>query len=147
MELVLTRFKFTPKFTIGFLTINGVFECFTCEDTVREVKGQPVEKWKVYGETAIPYGRYKVIINFSNRFKRFLPLLINVPGFEGIRMHIGNWAKDTEGCILPGETMMIDGVGKSVAAFTKLYAQLLNAQHRNDEIWITVKSGTWNSRK
>lgn len=147
MEIVLTRFQFTPKFTIGFITINGIFECFTCEDTVREIPGQPVEQWKIKGETAIPYGRYKVIINMSTRFKRFLPLLIDVPGFTGIRIHIGNWSKDTDGCILPGTTRLVDGVGKSAQAFTKLYAQMLNAQHRNDEMWITVRKGTWNDRK
>ena len=147
MDLVLTRIQFTPKFTIGFLTINGIFECFTCEDTVRERVGVPVEQWKIKGETAIPYGRYKVIINMSPRFKRFLPLLIDVPGFTGIRIHIGNWSKDTDGCILPGQTRLVDGVGKSTAAFTKLYAQMLNAQHRSEEMWITVKAGSWNDRK
>lgn len=147
MELILTRFQFDPKFTIGFITVNGVFECFTCEDTVREIPNVPVKQWKVMGITAIPYGRYEVKITFSPRFKRMLPLLLQVPGFEGIRIHPGNYASDTDGCILPGTTRLSNGVGNSRIAFNHLYAQLLNADHRDDNVWITIKKGQWNDRK
>jgi hypothetical protein len=96
VELRLTRKEFTDRSTIGELHVNGVFECFTLEDTVRPVK--------IKGETAIPEGRYEVVVNFSERFQRPLPLLLNVPNFEGVRIHPGNTDKDTEGCILVGWT-------------------------------------------
>ena len=90
MELTLTRTDFTNDSTIGELSVNGKFECFTLEDKVRPVK--------IKGMTAIPAGAYEVVINFSERFQRPLPLLLNVPNFDGIRIHAGNTAKDTEGC-------------------------------------------------
>lgn len=147
MELVLTRYKLDPKFTLGFITVNGNFECFTCEDPVREIPGQPVKAWKVQDDTAIPYGRYEVQVTFSPKFGRMLPLLLQVPGFEGIRIHSGNYAKDTSGCILPGQVVLPNGVGKSLLAFNHLYAQILNADHRDDQVWITVRRGTWQDRK
>lgn len=146
MNLELRRIQFTDKFTIGVLLLNGRFQCLTCEDKVREIEGLPVAEWKVYGETAIPYGTYKVIVNFSNRFKRHLPLLLNVPGFEGIRIHVGNWAKDTDGCILPGERRLVDGVGKSLAAFNRLYPLILNAHNNGEDITMTVTKGTRRER-
>ena len=79
---------------IGDMYLNGEFFCYTLEDEVR-AKGE-----KVYGKTAIPDGTYKVIVNRSNRFKRDMPLLLDVPMFEGIRIHSGNSAKDSSGCIL-----------------------------------------------
>lgn len=81
---------------IGELTIDGVHQCFTLEDKVREKK--------IFGKTAIPPGRYEVTVSFSNHFQKKLPLLMNVPNFEGVRIHSGNTAKDTEGCILVGMT-------------------------------------------
>ena len=84
MHLVLKRQPSTSKSTSGALSIDGKFECFTLEDVVRAKKSA--------GQTAIPAGTYKVIINQSNRFKRLLPLLLNVPGFEGVRIHTGNYA-------------------------------------------------------
>ena len=85
-----------PKenYTIGELYIEGEYFCDTLEDTVRDEK--------IAGQTAIPYGKYEIIVNRSPRFKRDLPLLLEVPNFEGIRIHRGNTAKDTSGCILVG---------------------------------------------
>lgn len=74
--------------------------CWTLEDTVREVPGQPVVSWKVFGSTAIPRGLFPVTSTFSNRFQKVLPQLMQVPGFAGVRIHGGNTAADTEGCIL-----------------------------------------------
>jgi Family of unknown function (DUF5675) len=73
--------------TLGNLYVDGQYECFTLEDVVREVPEEAVEKWKVPGETAIPVGTYDVIVTLSNRFQRLLPLLMKVPGFEGVRIH------------------------------------------------------------
>lgn len=111
---------------IGELTIDGVFECFTLEDVERPVK--------IKNETAIPKGTYKVIINQSNRFKRLLPLLLNVPGFEGIRIHSGNSNHNTEGCILVGQTRSKDYIGKSRKAFNKLFEKMQAAKN----ITITI---------
>lgn len=120
MELKIQRQPSTDFATAGKLFVNGVFECFTLEDVVRPVK--------IKGQTAIPAGTYKVIINQSNRFKRLLPLLINVPNFEGVRIHPGNTAADTEGCILVGDILSRDRVSKSIPAFNRLFAKMLTAK-------------------
>jgi hypothetical protein len=127
MLIELHRRIFTEHSTIGDLLIDGEFLCFTLEDPVRDIK--------IPGETAIPYGRYKVIITHSNRFKRLLPLLLNVPNFEGIRIHPGNTAADTEGCILVADTKGPDFVGCSRSAFNRLFPILQNSP---DEIWIEI---------
>ena len=146
MLILLKRIVFDPKFTIGFISINGRFECWTCEDAVREVEGKTVEQWKIKGETAIPYGEYNVIVNMSNRFKRMLPLLENVPGFEGIRIHPGNTAADTEGCILPGKNTLPNGVSESRKAFDPFYAQILNARHRSEKVSLRIVNAHWVER-
>ena len=120
MKLVLKRLHKTQNSTIGELTVDGLFQCYTLEDIEREVK--------IKSETAIPKGTYKVIINHSNRFKRLLPLLIDVPGFEGIRIHSGNSNHDTEGCILVGETRSKDFISKSRKAFDKLFEKMKKAE-------------------
>ena len=107
MELQVKRTDLTDESTIGELSVNGEFECYTLEDKVRPVK--------IAGKTAIPAGRYEVIINFSQRFGRPLPLLLNVPDFEGVRIHPGNTDADTEGCILVGDTKKPNFVGDSRA--------------------------------
>ena len=97
MELNLYRHTYNTKEDkniIGDLFIDGVFFCHTLEDEKR------ADGLKVYGETAIPSGTYNVILNRSNRFKRIMPLLLDVPMFKGIRMHGGNTSKDSHGCPL-----------------------------------------------
>lgn len=111
MELLIKRLHKTSNSTIGELSINGKFECYTLEDVERDIK--------VYGKTAIPKGKYDVVMTLSNRFKVVLPLLLKVPNFEGVRIHAGNTAKDTEGCILLGQTRGIDFVGSSKKAMAK----------------------------
>ncbi len=122
MNLELKRLSFGEDHTIGRLTLDGRFLCYTLEDKVREVIGEPVSSWKVQNQTAIPKGVYPVIITMSARFKTRLPLLMDVPGFSGIRIHTGNSSKDTEGCILVGSTW--DGksgwIGSSKVAFSIL---------------------------
>jgi len=126
MELVIKRLYRTENSTIGELTVDGVFECFTLEDKERDVK--------IKGETAISKGTYKIIINKSNRFKRLLPLLINVKNFEGVRIHSGNTNHDTEGCILVGKTRSKDFIGQSRKAFDKLFKKMQAA----DKITLTI---------
>ena len=116
MELSLIRKEFTTESTIGDLLIDGKFYSFTLEDMYRDKKIKSV--------TAIPYGVYEVIINFSNRFQRPMPLLLNVPGFDGIRIHNGNKAEHTEGCILVGFTKGKDFIGNSKSAFIQFMPKL-----------------------
>src|SRR5260221_11747043 len=100
MKIRVERQIFDDESTLGELFIDGAEECYILEDKVREVPNQPVEEWKVPHLTAIPYGTYKLIINHSQRFNRDLPLLLNVPGFQGIRLHPGNYAGANTGCFL-----------------------------------------------
>jgi len=118
MKLLLQREPSTKKSTAGKLFLDGAFECYTLEDIVRE-RGV-----KVYGQTAIPAGTYQVLLTQSPRLKRVLPLLLNVPGFEGIRIHPGNKAEDTDGCILVGDAPAPDWLGQSKVAFDRLFAKL-----------------------
>ena len=116
MELQIKRTDFSEESTIGELSVNGVFECYTLEDKVRPVK--------IAEKPAIPSGRYEVIINFSQRFQKQLPLLLNVPNYEGVRIHSGNTAANTEGCILVGETKTDNFVGESRWAFNRLFEKM-----------------------
>ena len=127
MKLHLKRLHRTDKSTIGELTIDGKFECYTLEDIERDVK--------IKSETAIPKGTYKVIINQSNRFKRLMPLLLNVPNFEGVRIHAGNTNHDTEGCILVGRTRGVDFIGQSRKAYDSLFKKM---QEAKEDITLTI---------
>lgn len=114
MLLELKRLYFKDYYTIGKLYINGDYFCDTLEDTYRP------NGIKVYGETCIPEGTYKVIINISKRFGVMMPLLLDVLGFVGIRIHPGNTDKDTLGCILVGENKVKGGLINSRIAFNNL---------------------------
>lgn len=100
MNLLLLRNVFTDKSTIGDLLVDSNFFCYTLEDVVR-LPGQ-----KEQGVTAIPTGKYEVVLSMSNRFKKLLPELLNVPNFTGVRMHGGNTSEDTEGCIILAKTIV-----------------------------------------
>lgn len=138
MLMRLLRNESAFGWTLGRLFIDGQFECFTCEDVVRPL-GQ-----KIAGQTAIPAGTYRVVINVSPRFSAIakrevrLPLLLDVPNFEGIRIHVGNRAEHTDGCILPGLGYDEQGVRQSQQAFDRLMAKLELAQANADPIWIVI---------
>ena len=127
--LTLKRDTYTNKTTIGKLYLNDVFICDTLEDVCRDLNKDgdlnDLGESKIYGETARPSGIYKVIINMSPRFKKLLPRLIDVPGYDGVLIHMGNFAKDTHGCILVG-TRGIDVLqgGTSLKALAKLMTEL-----------------------
>lgn len=133
MNIRVLRKTFTEESTIGELSINGQFECFTLEDKVRAVK--------IHGKTAIPTGIYEVVITFSDRFKKPLPLLLNVPNFAGIRIHPGNKAADTEGCLLVGTTKAKDFVGSSKVAFKALFEKI-EAAAKKEKVFIEIVGGT-----
>lgn len=138
MKIQLERVQLDPDVTIGALACDGEFVCWVCEDTVREVPGVPVEKWKIPGKTAIPAGSYRVEVTMSARFKRMLPILIAVPGFEGVRIHPGNTAADTEGCLLPGRIRLGKSVGQSVLAFNDVFARINEAIRRREVVSIDI---------
>ena len=126
MKLKLVREHGTKDYTHGKLYIEGIYFCDTIEDEERDVK--------VQDKTAIPLGTYKVIINMSNRFKKLMPLLLNVPNFTGIRIHSGNTKDDTEGCILVGKKLRDGFVGSSRATFKVLMSRLQGVKDITIEI-------------
>ena len=132
MKLELLRKEFTEKSTIGDFFIDGKRFCYSLEDVVRDIK--------ISGETAIPYGVYEVITNYSNRFKKVMPLIKDVPGFDGIRIHAGNTAENTEGCPLLGYTKDVDFVGKSNKAFYDFFV-LLQKGLDTGKVFITISKG------
>jgi hypothetical protein len=131
MELLLERRLLGPEVTIGQLFVDGWFECFTLEDTVRDIK--------IAGQTAIPTGKYEIIINNSKKFKKDLIQLLDVPGFTGIRIHAGNTATDTEGCILVGKVRALNMILESNAALNNLQPKVQAALNSNEKVWITIK--------
>lgn len=130
MKLKLTRIFKAETYTIGRLYIDGEFFCDVLEDRVRDLSKED----KVWGQTAIPYDTYKIIINYSNRFKRDLPLLLNVPQFEGIRIHPGNTAVDTHGCLLVGINTEKGKVTQSRITFDRLFAKIKNEKDLEIEV-------------
>lgn len=143
MEIKVKRI--TPidyPYTIGKMYIDGDYFCDTLEDRVRDLnKNGKFDNGevKVAGETAIPYGRYQVVVNMSPRFKRELPRLLNVPNFEGILIHRGNTDKDSSGCILVGENKVKGKVINSTPYEQKLVSTLKDVQNKGEEIWITIE--------
>lgn len=131
-RLKLIRNWFDDSWTIGELFIGDNFECYTLEDTVRNQKISKV--------TAIPPGTYEVVISFSNKFKKFLPLLLNVPEFSGIRIHPGNVAKDTEGCILVGKRKHSGFISNSREAMSDLMTKLEDMV-KKEKVFIEIVGG------
>lgn len=142
MKLILFRKYKKERYTIGNLYVDGRYFCDTLEDVVRDRNDDgdlnDVGEAKVYGETAIPRGVYKVVVNLSNTFKRRLPLLLDVPHFVGIRIHRGNSVRDTSGCILVGENKMRGMVINSTKYELRLTDLLERAQERNEPIEIEI---------
>lgn len=132
MRLKLERTWCGAACTIGTMYVDGKAECFTLEDVVRP------DGVKVYGETAIPAGVYGVIVTPSNRFKRDLPLVENVPGFEGIRIHPGNTAADTQGCILVGVAKTPTSVTHSREAFDRLFQKIKESIGAGEKVTLEV---------
>lgn len=152
MNIVLKRRYKGISYTIGSLFINDEYFCDTLEDIDRYLNDsmsiEDIERIKVYGETAIPYGTYKVDMDtISPKFKDRtwakpyngkLPRLDNVKRFEGVLIHVGNSKQDTLGCILVGENKQVGKVINSTFTFNKLMNVLLEANARGEEIEITI---------
>lgn len=143
MEILVKRVAKRPTYTIGKMFINGEYFSDTLEDTERGLTQDTplsiIKNKKIAGSTAIPTGRYEVIINRSPKFKRNLPRLQNVPGFDGILIHRGNTDKDTAGCILVGENKVVGKVINSTGYELKLVEILTKAQNNKELITITIE--------
>jgi len=140
MKITLQRQPSVGGATIGRVSIDGTFACFSLEDEIREVVGQPVGNWKIKGATAIPAGLYRVTLEDSPRFGPGTLTINGVPGFSGVRMHGGNTAEDTEGCPLLGlrvtETTIVGGTSRPAVALVqqRVRAALASGQ----QVWIDI---------
>lgn len=139
MTLTLDRKYKLPTYTIGKLYINGKYFCDTLEDKDRgltdDMTVSEISNIKIKNKTAIPTGTYKITITYSNRFKKNMPLINDVKGFEGIRIHSGNTDKDTEGCVLVGFNKVKGNVINSRDTYNKLFSIL----SKSNNITITIK--------
>ena len=142
MKLELYRKYRKNGYTIGLLYANGNFVCNTLEDTDRGLTNAMSERQiatiKIKGKTAIPTGTYPIIVTYSQRFKKQMPLLCNVKGFEGIRVHSGNIANDTEGCILCGMNTKVGEITSSRAWTEKVYSLINNAISKRESVTIDI---------
>jgi hypothetical protein len=146
LEFSLVRKYFNEEYTIGKLSADNVYLCDTLEDKVRDLQDRNHDgdfndpgEGKVYGKTAIPYGRYQILFTYWKKHNRMAPLLQNVPGFTGIFIHSGNTAADSEGCILPGENKE-----KGKVLYSKYHVNIIEnlihgALRDGKEVYITIK--------
>lgn len=149
MNITLQRFEQTEVFMYGRLYVNGLFHSHTLEDTVRADVSAETCKGKQPGKTAIPEGTYEVTLTFSDRFKKLLPILFNVPCFTAIRIHGGNTEADSEGCILVGAEVIenrnpnnpssIAGIARCSVVLNDLIRKMQSVE-RLEKIYIEVKN-------
>jgi len=147
MRLILYRRWQLPLYTIGRLFIAFSFFCNTLEDTVRKLKDlnndgdfDDPEEGKIYGDTAIPEGNYRITLEYSPTFKRVLPYLHDVPGFSGVMIHSGNSQADTKGCILVGENKLKGRVINSRAWELALTEKIREAINKEEEVTISISN-------
>lgn len=141
MKLELKRIALKPNYTIGKLFINGTYYCDTIEDKVIDLnKNGKFDDGlsKVMHQTAIPYGTFKVVVNYSPKFKRELPRLLDVPYFEGILIHNGNDQNSSSGCIIVGENKTVGKVTNSTFYMNNLTARIKDAQNKGETTTITI---------
>lgn len=141
MKLNLKRIALKSNYTIGKLFINDVYYCDTIEDKVIDInKNGKFDDGltKVMHQTAIPYGTFKVVVNYSPKFKRELPRLLDVPYFEGILIHNGSDQNSTSGCIIVGENKVVGKVTNSTFYMNNLTARIKDAQNKGETITITI---------
>lgn len=137
IEIEILRQLRGSDFTQGILMIDGVYFCHTLEPRWRNLRREE----KVKGKTAIPAGSYKVMMAPSQKFKKVMPYLMDVPGFQGVMMHVGNTSKDTEGCILVGRPYVITGnpIEGTIASSAKtFYALMEKLKAEKKAITITI---------
>ena len=141
MLIIVIRKEFTDAYTLGELYINDKFFCYTMEDTDRGIdENHPtgaIKQIKVPKRTAIPYGDYRIMLSFSKKLKRFLPLLLDVPAFRGIRIHKGSTHEWSSGCILVG---MKKGNGKllDILEAERKLIEVLKSVNETEAIYIKI---------
>lgn len=142
MLLTLDRKYPKPTYTVGILSVGNKYFCDTLEDVNRDLNHDgdltDLGEYKVYGETAIPYGMYKVIVSYSPKFGRELPLVLDVKHFVGIRIHRGNWAKNTSGCILVGKNTSPGQLSESAKYEVRLTNLIKAAIATGEEVFINI---------
>ena len=128
MRITLVRIANRPTYCIGKLYIDGKWFCDVIEDVDRGLDDAMDEKEilnrKIKGETAIPTGIYQVLLTYSPKYKRIMPLIANVKGYSGIRIHSGNTAKDSEGCLIVGKNTKVGMVTDSRNTYNALFKRL-----------------------
>jgi hypothetical protein len=148
MELILERIAKRKAYTIGRLSIRrqvldeylpGIADDYFCDTLEPTWRDYANGAYKVKGRSAIPEGRYAVVISWSPKFKQWLPILLGVPNFDGIRIHAGNTSEDTEGCILIGKNRLVGQVLDSRIWLHRLKQKIVEAKGRGEPVWITIR--------
>lgn len=143
MELKLIRERFNKNETIGKLYVDNILFAYTLEPTFRglncEMSEDEIKRRKIYGVTAIPKGSYHVILTYSKRFQKILPELLHVKGFVGVRIHAGNYAKDTQGCILLGNYNGGNYVSESRQYVERLVKMMQGSINDDEGVTITIE--------
>lgn len=135
MIVTLKRYELGDDYTLGVMSIDGLFLGYTLEDKDRNLESGGE---KVYGKTAIPRGRYELVMSFSNRFQRVMPEILSVPQFDGVRIHGGNTVEQTLGCPLLGAEVGGNKVCDCAGVNETLRRRLIQAGQRNERSWIEV---------
>ena len=134
MRITLIRIANRPTYCIGKLYIDGKYFCDTIEDTDRglddKMSEEEIVKYKIKSETAIPTGIYQITITYSPKYKKNMPLINNVKGYSGIRIHSGNTAKDTEGCLIVGKNTKVGMVTESRVTYNAMFKRLLQTKSK-----------------
>lgn len=124
------------NFTLGKMYLDGVLFCQTCEDEERHLDEGGN---KVYGKTAIPKGRYALTLSFSHKFGKLLPEVLSVPGFSGVRIHGGNKAEDSLGCVLVGKVRTATGIAQCKDTVERIIGLLQTAEDRGEIVTLEIK--------
>lgn len=138
MLIEIKRLEFGDDYTIGTMLIDGLTLGHTLEDTDRRIEEVGTEA-KIKGKTAIPRGRYEVVLTYSNRFHKVMPEVLDVPGFTAIRIHGGNTHEDTEGCPLLGVIKDGESIRDCAGVNALLRRRIEMAEHRNERVWLEVR--------
>ena len=138
MNLDLLRDRVADEFTLGLFSVDGEAWGFTCEDTDRQLEKDldHVSEHKIYGKTAIPRGRYRVTVSFSPHFGRILPEVHDVPGFSGVRIHGGNTAADSLGCVLLGRRRTSNGCMDCQPVVDRLIAAIRDT---TEDVYLEIR--------
>ena len=148
MELILERIAKCKTYTIGRLSIleevideysTGTAKRYFCDTLEPTWRDYEHGAYKVKGRSAIPEGRYAVVISWSPKMKQWLPILLGVPKFEGIRIHAGNTVKDTAGCILVGKNKLVGQLVDSRIWLHRLKQKIVEAKDKGEAVWITIR--------